>query len=566
MSRLGGSWARGLAAGSALVCAGACGGARPPASPNAAVQPAPKPATTAAKTPPARAPLPDPVQLRAAGAEPRQTIRYSLAGAPQTLLHSELVFFQPVYRLETTYGPVEQTAGGYELSVHVKLDTANSMLGMLGASLFAAAPACAASVRMDARGLLDASALLDQTCARIDATLLGLRQTSLHPAIPLPEAAIGTGARWQVSARPGEPPATYTLLDAEGGVLTVSGELEPTPRAVTSVGGAGLHAPDRAWVLARFSAGELMRSASVAWVPASGKPTKGVTMPLVSGAPSDRTFLVRINSVADGLQGARDDTKAALERALSSSDATVREAAVLACGVTNDWRLISRLLDLGSSEPALATTVNDSLGRLTGRTARGPEDWIDATAPLACGGELQRAEEAMTRGIAAGGAPEVLGRLLSRRGDVRRELGNVTGADQDYREAIAQSPSDPDVTVAVAWWLATGPDAKRRDGKKAIALLDAVKERDGTLMLFSQARAAALAEQRDFKAARALQESAGNRISAATELSKAEAEKRQQIARTRLDAYTHHKAWREPLITQEAMSCYRLFGLSRTLL
>jgi hypothetical protein len=556
------SWAGGFAGAAALVFAVACGGARPAASPKAEVRPATKPLAPEQECAPERTEPPESVELVARGAEPRQSIRYALGGGTPTLLRSELVLFQPVYRFETTYGPVQRGARGYDLSVNVKLETSNSMLGMFGAALFAAAPACAASISVDARGLFDSSRLFDKTCSRIDATLLGLRQTPLHPTLPLPNEPIGVGARWRVSKRPGEPPGTYTLLDAEGGVLTVFGELEPAAGAAASFGSAETRAPDHAWLLARFTAGELMRSATVAWVPVSKKAT---TTP-EPAASVQRTALMRFNSLAEGVQGARDDTRAALERALASSDAALREAALLASGLTNDWRMIPRLIELGNSQPALAKSVAHSLELLTGRTARGPEDWVEATAPYACVGDLAHSEKLLTQGIAAGGAPELVGKLLAWRASVWRELGNMAAAAQDYRDALAQSPADADVALAVAWWLATAPDAKRRDGRKAIALLDAARGNDGVLMLFSQARAAALAERRDFKEALPLQESASSRVGPANPLARAGAEKRQQAAKARLDAYTKRTPWREPLIAEEALPCYRFLGLSNTLL
>jgi tetratricopeptide (TPR) repeat protein len=94
------------------------------------------------------------------------------------------------------------------------------------------------------------------------------------------------------------------------------------------------------------------------------------------------------------------------------------------------------------------------------------------------------------------------------RGIARRELKQYDKALADFDKALEIEAKSPFAMSAKAWLLATCPDAKLRDGKKALELAKSADERCKTKEpRYMEALAAAHAETGDFDAAVALQKS-----------------------------------------------------------
>ncbi|MEO7724013.1 MAG: tetratricopeptide repeat protein [Chthoniobacterales bacterium] len=123
------------------------------------------------------------------------------------------------------------------------------------------------------------------------------------------------------------------------------------------------------------------------------------------------------------------------------------------------------------------------------------------------------------------------------RGEARNAMGEYGAALADYRRAVVLGPQSPGAHNQLAWFLATCPEAKWRDGKTAVA----EATRACSLSQWKDAGnidslAAALAEQGDFAGAAEREEEA---------LRKAPAESRKSYA-IHLASFRKKQPWREP--------------------
>jgi tetratricopeptide (TPR) repeat protein len=82
----------------------------------------------------------------------------------------------------------------------------------------------------------------------------------------------------------------------------------------------------------------------------------------------------------------------------------------------------------------------------------------------------QEAVEAMTRAIALRQQNSSLALPLSERGNAYFHLGQFDKAQADLVAAVRRNPRDPDALNNAAWFRATCPDARYRNGKEAIEL------------------------------------------------------------------------------------------------
>lgn len=82
----------------------------------------------------------------------------------------------------------------------------------------------------------------------------------------------------------------------------------------------------------------------------------------------------------------------------------------------------------------------------------------------------QEAVEAMTRAIALRQQNSSLALPLSERGNAYFHLGQFEKAQADLVAAVRRNPRDPDALNNAAWFRATCPDARYRNGKEAIDL------------------------------------------------------------------------------------------------
>ena len=82
----------------------------------------------------------------------------------------------------------------------------------------------------------------------------------------------------------------------------------------------------------------------------------------------------------------------------------------------------------------------------------------------------QEAVEAMTRAIALRQQNSSLALPLSERGNAYFHLGQFEKAQTDLAAAVQRNPRDPDALNNAAWFRATCPDARYRNGKEAIEL------------------------------------------------------------------------------------------------
>lgn len=123
------------------------------------------------------------------------------------------------------------------------------------------------------------------------------------------------------------------------------------------------------------------------------------------------------------------------------------------------------------------------------------------------------------------------------RGNVHRVLGNCGKADADYAAALELYAKDSLALSNRAWLLATCPDAKSRDGARAVALArDAIAITDHPY--FEGILAAALAESGAFTEAVEVQERAITLLDPADTAMQGE-------FRKRLTAYEQKKPWRD---------------------
>lgn len=498
----------------------------------------------------------DSVVLVSAGGEPRRVHGYAPVAKTKTVVRTELAFYQPVARYQTTYDPVAYEGAVTLLKAQITLDLSGTMMGLLDGLLRIAVGSCSAEIRVDAHGALVRGGP-EGGCTYYDAAFFGMRPTPLRPGIRFPHGAIGVGASWQVASA-NEQAATYVLIDGEQGVSTVFGEIE----APTAAPGSPLSTrpPKAAWILARISPGEILTTSTLAW---AATQSEGSTPAPITDIP---TALTRINSVNVSEATPRDGIRQALTRALGSPDASVREAAVRASGISNDWWSIETLFALREQDPTHAQSVDRALGMLTGRGARGLEDFIEASAPHACDGDAKRAEAILSSGLALGGAPEERAKLLAFRGEIRRLLGDAAGAHQDLAAAFRLFPGDEDVARTFAWWLLTAPNATDRDPKRALEIARSVNS--PFLTLSEQLQAAAHAELSNFAQAEELERQVATRLAGKWRFvsNDTSADRRLAAARARLEAYELKRRWPDGLVRDELRPCYRYFGLSHTLL
>jgi tetratricopeptide (TPR) repeat protein/membrane protease YdiL (CAAX protease family) len=128
------------------------------------------------------------------------------------------------------------------------------------------------------------------------------------------------------------------------------------------------------------------------------------------------------------------------------------------------------------------------------------------------------------------------------RAEIHEDEGNYALALEDYNHAIAEAGNDWKAANDAAWLLSTCPDAKVRDGKRALALAkkacDSSGWQDGDVL---DTLAAALAETGDFAQAVTWQERS-------IELSKAQSPSadEQKEAEERLDLYRKGQPYRQP--------------------
>ena len=116
-------------------------------------------------------------------------------------------------------------------------------------------------------------------------------------------------------------------------------------------------------------------------------------------------------------------------------------------------------------------------------------------------------------------------------------------AYRDFTKAVALEPENPSHCNALAWMLATCPDARFRDGKTAIALAGrAVKKSNSKSerAVYIDTLAAAYAENRNFQKAVRAQKTALSLMNKTNAVPKHIKE-----GMERLDYYEHMKAWRE---------------------
>jgi tetratricopeptide (TPR) repeat protein len=129
------------------------------------------------------------------------------------------------------------------------------------------------------------------------------------------------------------------------------------------------------------------------------------------------------------------------------------------------------------------------------------------------------------------------------RGVAWSKKGEYDQALRDYNEALRLRPNDPSTYNNLAWLQATCPDAKYRDGKKAIENASRACQTDAGHWYCIGTLAAAYAESGDFGRAKALQTSAIQM--AATDKSVTDKDKAEM--NSRLELYQQGKPYREEL-------------------
>jgi len=130
-------------------------------------------------------------------------------------------------------------------------------------------------------------------------------------------------------------------------------------------------------------------------------------------------------------------------------------------------------------------------------------------------------------------------RALRVRGDSYLSAGKRTEAIADYEAALKIEPKDTGILNNLAWILCTSPDAKFRNGKRALELAElACKLTGHDAVHILSTLAAAYAEQGDFDAAKEWSNKA---------IAKAETDKEKESLRKELASYEAKKPWREAL-------------------
>ena len=136
---------------------------------------------------------------------------------------------------------------------------------------------------------------------------------------------------------------------------------------------------------------------------------------------------------------------------------------------------------------------------------------------------------------------------MSGRADALLNLGRRAGAMSDYEGALQRHPHDISVLNNFAWLLATAPEAKLRDGRRAVALAtDACRQTDYKQDYILSTLAAAYAESGDFESARKWAMAAVE----AKPVEKGEPSRKDELKKE-LQSYQANKPWREALPEQE---------------
>ena len=129
--------------------------------------------------------------------------------------------------------------------------------------------------------------------------------------------------------------------------------------------------------------------------------------------------------------------------------------------------------------------------------------------------------------------------FLRGRGDALLSMGKRAEAIADFEKAAAQQPKGKDVLNNLAWLLATAPEDKLRDGKRAVTLAtQACELTDYKEAYILSTLAAAYAETGDF-------DNAVKWSSKAVELGKDK--EHADALKKELASYQAHKPWREAL-------------------
>jgi tetratricopeptide (TPR) repeat protein len=125
---------------------------------------------------------------------------------------------------------------------------------------------------------------------------------------------------------------------------------------------------------------------------------------------------------------------------------------------------------------------------------------------------------------------------LFSRATLREDTGDHAGAAADYQEVSRLNPEDSEALKSLAWVLSTAPDAKVRDGQRALkAAMKAVELDESKNWKSLDTLAAACAELRKFDAAERCEMDA---------IKVAPKEKLKELE-TRLDQYRLHKPYRQ---------------------
>jgi tetratricopeptide (TPR) repeat protein len=143
--------------------------------------------------------------------------------------------------------------------------------------------------------------------------------------------------------------------------------------------------------------------------------------------------------------------------------------------------------------------------------------------------------------------PDDVGAIRGR-GDALLNLGRRGDAIAEYEKAFKLQPHDVGILNNFAWLLATAPEKKLRDGRRAVELAnDACKQTDYKKDYILSTLAAAYAETGDFASARKW---AAQAVEFA-EPTKEEPDRKEELKRE-LESYKVNKPWREDLQGDQA--------------
>ena len=136
-----------------------------------------------------------------------------------------------------------------------------------------------------------------------------------------------------------------------------------------------------------------------------------------------------------------------------------------------------------------------------------------------------------------------LWQALRGRGDAYLNIGKHVEALADYEKALKLEPKEPGILNNFAWLLATSPDDKLRDGKRAILLAtEACEATDYKLAHILSTLAAAYAETGDFDSA----------VKWSTKAVELDDKKHDDEIKKELESYKAKKPWRELLSEEKA--------------